>query len=126
MIAYLIFASASLLGYSGGFVVMTAFEVYDVRISWPTFFFIMYNFALVGVVAVFYQKVGAYCVLVVVYGAFTCTRVPSVVPLPQGVPRIVTQSYLVAVSCIMAWIVVKLPEVRARTQRGFGVDPLSL
>ena len=30
----------------------------------------------------------------------------------QGIPRIMTQGYLVAVSCIMAWIVVKLPEVR--------------
>ena len=57
MIGYLIFASASLLGYSGGFVVMTAFEVFDVRISWPTFVFLMYNFAIVGVVAVFWQKV---------------------------------------------------------------------
>ena len=83
MIGYLIFASASLLGYSGGFVVMTAFEVFDVRISWPTFVFLMYNFAIVGVVAVFWQK---------------------------GIPRVVTQGYLVAVSCIMAWIVVKLPE----------------
>lgn len=57
MIGYLIFASASLLGYSGGFVVMTAFEVYRVMISWPTFIFLMYNFAIVGVVAVFWQKV---------------------------------------------------------------------
>lgn len=62
---------------------MTAFEVYDVIISWPTFVFIMYNFSIAGVVAVFWQK---------------------------GIPRIVTQGYLVCVSCIMAWIVVKLPE----------------
>ena len=57
MVGYLIFASASLLGYSGGFVVMTAFAVYAVRISWPTFVFLMYNFACVGVIAVFWQKV---------------------------------------------------------------------
>ena len=60
MIGYLIFASASLLGYSGGFVVMTAFEVYRVTISWPTFVFLMYNFAMVGVVAVFWQKVSLF------------------------------------------------------------------
>eukprot|EP00500_Bicosoecida_sp_ms1_P003847 CAMPEP_0203813472 /NCGR_PEP_ID=MMETSP0115-20131106/4739_1 /ASSEMBLY_ACC=CAM_ASM_000227 /TAXON_ID=33651 /ORGANISM="Bicosoecid sp, Strain ms1" /LENGTH=457 /DNA_ID=CAMNT_0050722339 /DNA_START=12 /DNA_END=1385 /DNA_ORIENTATION=- len=83
MIGYLMFASASLLGYSGGFVVSTAFLVYDVRIDWITFAFIMWNFAIVGVVAVFYQK---------------------------GIPRAVTQSYLVAVSVIMSWIVTKFPE----------------
>lgn len=83
MIGYLMFASASLLGYSGGFVVSTAFLVYGVTIDWVTFVFIMWNFAIVGVVAVFYQK---------------------------GIPRIVTQAYLVAVSVIMAWIVTKFPE----------------
>ena len=29
----------------------------------------------------------------------------------QGIPRLVTQGYLVCVSVIMAWIVTKLPEV---------------
>ena len=43
----------------------------------------MFNFAVGGVVAVFWQK---------------------------GVPRLVTQGYLVAVSVIMAWILTKLPE----------------
>lgn len=81
MIGYLIFASASLLGYSGGFVALTALEVrcvclamlstrcslflynklpsqvYQIRIDWPSFVFLMYNFAIVGVVAVFWQKV---------------------------------------------------------------------
>ena len=43
----------------------------------------MYNFAAGGIVAVFWQK---------------------------GVPRIITQGYLVTVSVIMAWILTKLPE----------------
>jgi presenilin 1 len=43
----------------------------------------MWNFAIGGIVAVFWQS---------------------------GVPRIVTQGYLVAVSVIMAWILTKLPE----------------
>eukprot|EP01138_Halocafeteria_seosinensis_P015973 gb/GECG01016301.1/.p1 GENE.gb/GECG01016301.1/~~gb/GECG01016301.1/.p1 ORF type:complete len:548 (+),score=64.56 gb/GECG01016301.1/:1-1644(+) len=83
MVGYLIFASAMLLGYSGGFVAFTAIRVYNIRIDWFTFVFLMYNFAIVGVIAVFWQK---------------------------GVPRVVTQAYLVAVSIIMAWIVTKFPE----------------
>ena len=43
----------------------------------------MWNFAIGGAVAVFWQK---------------------------GVPRLVTQGYLVAVSVILAWILTKLPE----------------
>jgi len=82
MVGYLIFASANLLGYTGGFVVYTALKVYSIILDWPTLFFLMYNFAAAGVVAVFWQK---------------------------GIPRIVTQGYLVCVSVIMAWIVTKLP-----------------
>lgn len=57
MVGYLIFASANLLGYTGGFVVLTALEVYNTVLDWPSFVFLMYNFAIVGVVAVFWQKV---------------------------------------------------------------------
>jgi hypothetical protein len=59
MIGYLIFASANLLGYTGGFVVYTALKVYNIVMDWPTLFFLMYNFAAAGVVAVFWQKVPA-------------------------------------------------------------------
>ena len=48
-----------------------------------TFGLIMWNFAIVGVTAVFYQK---------------------------GIPRWVTQGYLVCVAVIMSWIITKLPE----------------
>jgi len=93
MVGYLIFASVNLLGYTGSFMVISAIQAYQaVRIcgsdaiaDWPlniaercndqifdygTLVFIMLNFA-VGVVAVFWQK---------------------------GVPRFITQSYLIAVS----------------------------
>lgn len=86
MVGYLIFASVNLLGYSGGFMVLTALTVWHIRADWFTFVFIMYNFAIAGVVSVFWQK---------------------------GIPRVVTQGYLVLVSVIMSWIVTKLPEVRA-------------
>ena len=77
MLGYLMFSSASLLGYSGGLLVSTALQVGGVPWDLPSLIFVMWNFALVGVVAVFWQK---------------------------GVPRLVTQGYLVCVSVIMAWI----------------------
>lgn len=83
MIGYLIFACANLLGYTGGFMVYTAIQRYQIIFDWVTLAFIMYNFAIGGVVAVFWQK---------------------------GVPRMMTQTYLVAVSVIMAWILSELPE----------------
>lgn len=83
MVGYLVFASANLLGYTGGFMVYTALEVYRLPLDWISFPFLMFNFAVVGIVAVFWQK---------------------------GIPRIVTQMYLVVVSVIMAWIITKLPE----------------
>lgn len=86
MVGYLLFASVNLLGYSGGFMAISAVQLWQVTLDWATLAFLMYNFAIAGVVAIFWQK---------------------------GVPRVVTQAYLVAVSIIMAWIVTKLPEVRA-------------
>lgn len=83
MVAYLIFASMNLLGYSGGFMAVTAISVWKIPVDWATLAVVMLNFAVGGVVAVFWQK---------------------------GVPRAVTQGYLVAVSVIMAWILTKLPE----------------
>ena len=73
----------NLLGYSGGFMVISAVTVYGVILDYVTLALVMANFALGGAVAVFWQK---------------------------GCPRWVTQGYLVAVSVIMAWILTKLPE----------------
>jgi Presenilin len=84
MIGYLIFASINLLGYSGGFLVISAIQVAQLPVDWITLAFIMYNFAIAGAIAVFWQK---------------------------GIPRMVTQGYLIAVSVIMSWLVTKLPEV---------------
>jgi presenilin 1 len=83
MVGYLMFSSAMLLGYSGGLLVSTALQVGGVPWDWPSLIFIMWNFAIVGVVSVFWQR---------------------------GVPRVVTQGYLVCVSVVMAWILSKLPE----------------
>jgi len=91
MLAYLVFASVNLLGYSGGFMVVSAIQVWHVTADWVTFGFVMYNFAIAGAIAVYWQK---------------------------GVPRIVTQGYLVLVSVIMAWVITKLPEASTAGVRG--------
>ena len=83
LLAYLMLASTMLLGYSGGFMVYTAIRVYKVVIDLPTFLFIMWNFAITGVVAIYWQ---------------------------QGIPRYITQSYLIAVAVIMCWILSNFPE----------------
>jgi len=85
MVGYLIFASVNLLGYSGGFMAISAIQLLHWPVDWLTLAIVMYNFAIGGAVAVFWQK---------------------------GIPRVVTQGYLIAVSVIMSWLVTKLPEVR--------------
>ena len=83
LLAYLMLASTMLLGYSGGFMVYTFIRVYKIVIDLPTFLFIMWNFAITGVVSIYWQ---------------------------QGIPRYITQSYLIAVAVIMCWILSNFPE----------------
>lgn len=64
------------------FPLVTHPQRYDVIIDWPTFAFLMLNFGLVGTFSIFYQN---------------------------GIPRTVTQGYLIMVAVIMAWILTKLP-----------------
>jgi presenilin 1 len=83
MTAYLALAMTMLLGYSGGTLVYTAIGLWRVSIDWVTFAVLMFNFSAVGVFSIFWQR---------------------------GVPRSLTQMYLVCVSVIMAWNLTKLPE----------------
>lgn len=83
MTGYLLFASLNLLGYTGGFMVVTFLNRFNVRFDWFTLVFLMWNFAAGGVISIFWKK---------------------------GIPRIVTQGYLVVSSVIMAWILTKIPE----------------
>jgi presenilin 1 len=80
---YIMFAMTMLLGYTGGFMVYTSLTVYHVPMSFPTMIILLWNFAIVGVISIFYQK---------------------------GIPRAFTQWYLIAVSCIMAWTLSKFPQ----------------
>jgi presenilin 1 len=70
------FASAMLLGFLGGQMFTVAINKYQLAIDKISFYITMYNFAIVGVAAVFYQK---------------------------GMPSFINQSYLVATSVIVAW-----------------------
>ena len=57
-----------------------------------TFCIVLYNFAIVGIIAIFYQKVVALSILDICVKLFV-----------QGIPTVVTQSYLVCTSVILAW-----------------------
>ena len=76
LIAYMVFASTALLGFLGSQMFMLAIQKYGIPLDWVTFVFVMYNFAITGVIAVFYQK---------------------------GMPTYINQGYLVLTSVIVAW-----------------------
>jgi presenilin 1 len=76
LIGYMVFASGSLLGLLGGNLAQTAIGIYKIPVDKVSFGFFMFNFAFVGVVAVFWG---------------------------QGVPKMVTQAYLICTSVILAW-----------------------
>ncbi|ETW09163.1 hypothetical protein, variant [Aphanomyces invadans] len=83
LVGYMFLSSAVLLGFLGGRLAEVALENLSVPVDVWSYWFIMYNFAVVGVLSIFYQK---------------------------GVNMSLTQSYLVAVSIIMAWQLSKFPE----------------
>jgi len=76
LIGYMIFCSASLLGILGGNLLQTAIYIYGVPVDKITFYFFMFNFAVTGVLAVFWG---------------------------QGIPTTITQGYLIATAVILAW-----------------------
>lgn len=76
LIGYMVFSSAVLLGVLGGTMLEVAIEKYRIAVDKVSFYFGLYNFALVGTIAVFYQ---------------------------HGIPNWITQFYLIATSVILAW-----------------------
>jgi len=76
LIGYMMFASTSLLGFLGGNIWYTAINIYNLPVDKFTFVMALWNFAAVGILAIFYGR---------------------------GVPKFVTQAYLVATSVILAW-----------------------
>jgi presenilin 1 len=76
LIGYMVLSSASLLGVLGDYMGSVAIEIYRIPVDVITWTIFMYNFAVVGVTAIFYQK---------------------------GIPNYITQAYLVCTSVILAW-----------------------
>lgn len=76
LIGYMVLSSATLLGVLGGSMFEVAIEIYQIPIDVLSFYIAMYNFAVVGIISIFWTK---------------------------GVPPYVTQGYLVATSVILAW-----------------------
>lgn len=76
LIGYMIFASTSLLGFLGGHVWYVAIQIYNLPVDKLTYLFVLWNFAAVGIFSIFYGR---------------------------GVPKYVSQGYLVCTSVILAW-----------------------
>lgn len=76
LIGYMILSSATLLGILGGNLLQVAIQIYNVPVDKYTFYLFVFNFCIVGVLAVFFG---------------------------QGIPKYVTQGYLIATSVILAW-----------------------
>lgn len=83
LIGYMMLSSAMLLGMLGGNMVIIATSQMGVVVDAVSLLFTMYNFAVVGVITIFYQK---------------------------GTAKSVTQMYLVLTSVIMAWQLSQFPE----------------
>ena len=75
---YMIIVTTLLLGYFSTNMVLLAIHKYEFlnRIDWFTLIFVMYNFAIVGTISIFYSK---------------------------GIPNFIKQGYLIASSIILAW-----------------------
>lgn len=76
LIGYMMLCSGTLLGVLGGNLLQVAIYIYQIPVDVITFYLFTYNFCIVGVVSVFWG---------------------------QGIPKYVTQSYLIATSVILAW-----------------------
>ncbi|KAL3939812.1 MAG: hypothetical protein SGBAC_005539 [Bacillariaceae sp.] len=73
---YMILVTTMLLGYFTTNILLIAIRKYNIPVDWPSLIFIMYNFAIVGTLSIFYSK---------------------------GIPTFVTQGYLICTSVVLAW-----------------------
>ena len=56
ILGYMILSSFMLLSFMGGVFLFTVIEQFQIRFDWITFFILIYNFSVVGVIAIFMQK----------------------------------------------------------------------
>ena len=73
---YMIFVTTMLLGWVMFSMVILAIEKYKFRVDWFSLIFVLYNFAIVGTISIFYSR---------------------------GIPNIIKQGYMVASSVCLAW-----------------------
>jgi len=84
LFTWLILSTSLLLAFSTGLVVQTALQIWNVPTDALTYSIVFYNFAIAGIVAIFYGR---------------------------GIPIPVTQGYLIVISVTMAWILIQfLPD----------------
>jgi presenilin 1 len=76
LIGYMILCSTTLLGFLGGHMYWVAIQIYRFPVDKLSYFLVLWNFAAVGVLAIFFGK---------------------------GMSKGVTQGYLIATSVILAW-----------------------
>jgi presenilin 1 len=76
LVGYMMFCSCTLLGILGANLFSTAIYIYEIPVDIITFYLFMANFAAVGVMAIFWGK---------------------------GIPKSITQMYLICTSVILAW-----------------------
>lgn len=76
LMGYMVFATTMLLGFMTGRMWNIAIDIYEWSIDKFSFYFVLYNFAVVGCLAIFYGK---------------------------GIPMLVSQGYLIASSVVLAW-----------------------
>lgn len=76
IIGYMMLCSTSLLGFLGGHMYWVAIQIYNMPVDQLSFYLFLWNFAAVGVTAIF---------------------------LGIGIPKYVAQGYLICTSVILAW-----------------------
>ncbi|EEC51311.1 predicted protein, partial [Phaeodactylum tricornutum CCAP 1055/1] len=76
LLGYMILSSMLLLGFLCSIMFEVAIDRYELNVDVLSFYFFLYNFSVVGTVAIFFGK---------------------------GIPPFVTQGYLIATSVIVAW-----------------------
>lgn len=100
----LVFTTLNALSYTLGFILYLALLEYNVTMDWVTFSILIYNFGIVGVVAVFYQKVQR--------SRPRPRRTQPHTRTVQGIPRRVTQAYLIVISVVISYLLSFFPEAR--------------
>eukprot|EP00339_Tiarina_fusa_P026239 CAMPEP_0117021934 /NCGR_PEP_ID=MMETSP0472-20121206/16538_1 /TAXON_ID=693140 ORGANISM="Tiarina fusus, Strain LIS" /NCGR_SAMPLE_ID=MMETSP0472 /ASSEMBLY_ACC=CAM_ASM_000603 /LENGTH=571 /DNA_ID=CAMNT_0004727647 /DNA_START=43 /DNA_END=1758 /DNA_ORIENTATION=- len=76
LIGYMMLCSTTLLGFLGGHMYYIAIQIYRLPVDQLSFYLTLWNFAAVGVAAIF---------------------------LGTGIPKYITQGYLICTSVILAW-----------------------